>query len=103
MTENKINYPITNTVKRIFRAFDEHGETLSTNQIYTIMMNQIQLRGGRTYSKNPSKGRLAQILNKYPYFTKSGYIDERSVRGHRMRICTWKLNEVKVNESTSDN
>ena len=101
MTKNKINYPITNTVKRIFRAFEENGDKLSTNEIYTIMLNQVQLRGGRVYSKNPSKGTLAQILNKYPYFRKIGYVDETSIQGARVRICTWEINKVNVNESTS--
>jgi len=103
MTKNKINYPITNTVKRIFRAFEENGDKLSTNQIYTIMLNQIQLRGGRVYSKNPTKGTLAQILNKYPYFNKVGYVDEASIQGPRVRICVWEINEVSVNANTSDN
>jgi len=103
MTKNKINYPITNTVKRIFRAFEENGDKLSTNEIYTIMQNQIQLRGGRVYSKNPTKGTLAQILNKYPYFRKVGHVDEASIQGFRVRLCVWELNEVNINESTSHN
>lgn len=103
MTKHRINYPITNTIKRMFRAFEENGEILSTNKVYSLMHEQVSPRTGRLYSKNPSKGTVAQILNKYPYFTKSGYIDETDVRGHRMRICTWKINEVRINESTSDN
>lgn len=104
MKENRNYYPITNTVKRIFRAFDEHGESLSTNEIYVIMMNQIQLRGGRPYSKNPSKGTLAQILNKYPYFKKVGCVDERSVKGSRMRISAWRINmEGFRDEGSVDN
>ena len=102
MTRNKLNYPITNTIKRIFRAFEENGDKLSTNEIYAIMLNQVQLRGGRVYSKNPSKGTLSQILNKYPYFRKAGYVDESNINGHRIRICTWEVNEVNVNANTSD-
>ena len=93
MKENRNYYPKGNTVNRIIRVFNEHGDTLSTNEIYTLMMNQTQLRGGKNYRKNPSKGTLAQILSKYPYFVKKGYTDERTIQGSRMRISVWSLTE----------
>ena len=95
MKENRNYYPIGNMVKRIFRVFDENGESLSTNEIYAYLLNQTSPRTGRVYKKNPSKGRLAQILAKYPYFSKTGLISETDVRGHRIRITTWKMNGVE--------
>lgn len=95
MKENRNYYPIGTMVKRIFRVFDENGESLSTNEIYLCLLNQTSPRTGRVYKKNPSKGTLAQILSKYPYFSKTGLIDETTIQGARMRITTWKLNEVE--------
>lgn len=95
MKENRNYYPMGNTVKRIIRVFDENGETLSTNEVYVFLLNQKSPRTGRFYKKNPSKGTLAQILSKYPYFSKTGYVDETTIQGARMRITTWKLNEVE--------
>ena len=95
MKENRNYYPMGNTVKRIIRVFDENGETLSTNEVYIFLLNQKSPRTVRFYKKNPSKGTLAQILSKYPYFSKTGYVDETTIQGARMRITTWKLNEVE--------
>lgn len=96
MKENRNYYPIGNTVKRIFRVFDEHKGPLSTNEVYVFMMNQTSPKTGRLYKKNPSKGTLAQILSKYPYFSKIGYVDESTIQGSRMRITTWKINNEAI-------
>tara|TARA_R100000664_G_scaffold34215_1_gene55140 strand:- start:8961 stop:9254 length:294 start_codon:yes stop_codon:yes gene_type:complete len=95
MKENRNYYPMGKTVKRIIRVFGENGDSLSTNEIYVLLLNQKSIKTGRLYKTNPSKGSLAQILSKYPYFSKTGYIDESTIQGPRMRITTWKLNEVK--------
>ena len=95
MKENRNYYPMSQTVKRIIRVFDENGESLSTNEVYVFMLNQKSPKSGRFYKKNPSKGSLAQIISKYPYFSKTGYTNESTIQGARIRITTWKLNKVE--------
>ena len=86
MKENRNYYPMSQTVRRIIRVFDENGESLSTNEVYVFMLNQKSLKSGRLYKK---------ILSKYPYFSKTGYTNESTIQGARIRITTWKLNKVE--------
>ncbi len=93
MKENKIYYNYKGVYcQRIVRALE--GQPLTLNQIMSRLKNQTKVENGARYSRNPSKHKVSQILNKYPIFKSLGKTNGLSGMGHNMPVNLWTLSEV---------
>ena len=92
MKENRLYFRKTTNVKRIIRVFEEHGDNISTQQIMDFLFDQKSKKGTR-YLKQPKRGTVAQLLNKYPFFERIGTTKEKSLTNNKMAVALWKLND----------
>ena len=93
MKENRLYYNYKGVYcQRIIRALET--EPLTLNQIMNRLRNQTKGEGGLRYSRNPTKGKVKQILTKYPIFKSLGTTNGSSGLGHSMPVNLWTLSEV---------
>jgi len=93
MEDNRPNFKLTNHCKRVISIL-ENKSNLTTKEIHVMLLNQKSFTG-KNYRRNPTKGQLAQILNKYPYFERVGTTVKHTVSRPNVKVAVWKLSGVE--------
>jgi len=89
MKENKVYYNYKGVYcQRLIRALE--AKPLTLNQIMTELRRQTK-HDNNLYNRHPSKGKVKQILAKYPIFRNIGITEGLSSTGHRMPVSMYML------------
>ena len=97
MKENKLYWKKNRICTRIIRAFSEsEKKTLTTKEIFHLMLDQTN-RHGAKYISNFTMQKVSLILNKYPFFEKSGVTKSKSMANNSMTVCCWRLSKIGRN------
>lgn len=98
MKENRLYWKKNKICTRIIRAFSEsENKAMTTREIFYLMLDQKNHRGANCRS-NFTVQKVAQILNKYPFFEKSGTKYARSMLNNTMQVCVWSLTALGEEE-----
>ena len=89
MKENKIYYNYKGVYcQRLIRALE--SKPLTLNEIMTELKKQTK-HDNSPYNRHPSKGKVKQMLDKYPIFKNIGTTNGLSSVGHRMQLSMYML------------
>ena len=94
MKENRAYFNKNRICKRIIRAFNEsENECLTSQEVFSLLLDQTTKKGTK-FTITYTKQNIAQTLNKYPFFEKSGVTKSKSMANNSMTVCCWRLSHM---------